>query len=78
MNADGTDVRNITNDSYTDLNPIWTADGKVLFTSDRIGFGRLFTIDPDTGEIELLIGWNFPYIMDGAAYWSPSFSSPVS
>jgi Tol biopolymer transport system component len=80
MNADGTDLRNLTSDSYSDSNPIWTADGQIIFTSDRLGVTRLYTLDPQNGDVEMLIGWNFPHNMDGAAYWSPSFyaSAPVS
>lgn len=60
VNADGTDLRRVTNDFEDDQNPSWTADGKqILFSSGRGGNGgtQIFAINPDgTGLVQLTFG----------------------
>lgn len=58
------ELRRLTNDLYTDLQPAWSPDGAVIaFVTGRystdlqtLAFGnyRLAVIDPDTGEIQAL------------------------
>ena len=48
VNADGTNLRRLTNDKYADLQPSWSPDGKTIaFATDR---------GPDTDFSQLLIG----------------------
>src|SRR5688572_30776895 len=65
VNADGTDLRRLTNDRYADLQPSWSPDGKtVVFATDRgpdtdfdeLRFGniRISLYHLDNGRIEVL------------------------
>jgi Tol biopolymer transport system component len=65
VNADGTDLRRLTNDKYADFQPAWSPDGKTIaFATDRGGqtdfatlrFGnmRIALYHLDNGSIELL------------------------
>src|SRR6266705_2979632 len=65
VNADGSDLRRLTNDKYADLQPSWSPDGKTIaFTTDRDGetdfsllkFGnmRIALYHLDDGRIGLL------------------------
>ena len=65
VNADGSDLRRLTNDKYADLEPSWSPDGKTIaFTTDRGGatdfatlrFGnmRLALYHLDNGVVDLL------------------------
>lgn len=78
MNADGSNIRNVTNDSYTDTNPVWTGDGNIIFTSDRAGITRLFSVRPNGDDLSMLMGWRFDEMTDGAAWWSPSLDSTAA
>jgi Tol biopolymer transport system component len=65
VNADGSDLRRLTNDRYADLQPSWSPDGKtVVFATDRgpdtdfdeLRFGnmRISLYHLDNGRIEVL------------------------
>ena len=65
VNADGSDLRRLTNDKYADLQPSWAPDGKTIaFATDRgaktdfddLKFGnmRIALFHLDKGTIELL------------------------
>jgi WD40 repeat protein len=65
INADGTDMRRLTNDKYADLQPAWSPDGKTIaFATDRgpetdfrnlkIGNMRLALYHLESGVIETL------------------------
>ncbi len=54
-NADGTGVRQLTNDSYFDRYPRWSPDGtKISFYSNRGGRYQLWTINPDGRSLRQL------------------------
>jgi Tol biopolymer transport system component len=56
MNADGTDVRRLTNDPAPDVWPDWFPNGTQLaFTSSRDGFPNVYLINADGSEERPLI-----------------------
>jgi len=79
INADGTDLRRLTNDRYADLHPVWSPDGQTIaFATDRgprtdfqalrVGNMRIATYDVPTGRIDVLPG------MDEGKNVSPQWS----
>ncbi len=70
----------ITNDSYDDLDPAWSPDGRfVAFTSDRSSLGKqgaynLFTHSFETGRVEYI---TFGDRKDFSPSWSPDGKSIV-
>lgn len=53
MNADGTDIRNVSRTPEEDFNPHWAADGRTIyFTSLRTGTAQLFAVDLITGRTQ--------------------------
>ncbi len=67
IDADGTNLQQLTNDRYADLHPVWSPDGRTIaFTTDRgpatdfdlLRFGnyRIATYDVATGRIAVLPG----------------------
>jgi len=55
MNPDGTDIKNVTNDSVCSANPFISYDGtKVTFVSGRDGMLNVFVMNADgTGQTNL-------------------------
>jgi eukaryotic-like serine/threonine-protein kinase len=52
MRADGTQVRQLTNDIYKDHLPRWSPDGKrIAFFSDRDGKNEIWTVSPDGNSV---------------------------
>ncbi len=47
MRADGTELRQLTNDPFRDLAPSWLSDGKIVFFSNRSGRYQICAIDAD-------------------------------
>ena len=46
--ADGTDIRQLTNDRANDKNPTWSVDGsQIVFMSNRDGKNQIWSIKPD-------------------------------
>ncbi|HUZ85082.1 MAG TPA: prolyl oligopeptidase family serine peptidase, partial [Gaiellales bacterium] len=69
--AAGGRARRLTGGAHSDSCPSWSPDGtRIAFLSDRDGgVRRLYLIDPDGGEAELVCGAG-----DGLAAWPPAFS----
>jgi serine/threonine protein kinase/dipeptidyl aminopeptidase/acylaminoacyl peptidase len=80
IRTDGTDRRQLTDDSYKDRMPRWSPDGKrIAFYSDRSGTYRIWTIQPDGSGLDLLTEatgaanvYNPVWSPDGSrmAYWA--------
>jgi Tol biopolymer transport system component len=48
MDADGTDVQQLTDNDRYDEDPAWSPDGnRIVFASDRNGFHGIFVMDTD-------------------------------
>src|SRR5256885_901367 len=46
INADGTNLKRLTNDKYADLQPSWSPDGRAIaFVSDRTGISNIYLYD---------------------------------
>jgi len=80
VNANGTDLRRLTNDKYADLHPVWSPDGRTIafatdrgpntdFTTLRIGNMRIATYDVASGRIEVLPGMDVG--KNVSPQWSP-------
>jgi Tol biopolymer transport system component len=55
--ADGTSVRQLTNDRANDRNPTWSPDGKqIVFMSNRDGENQIWSIRPDGSGLRRLTG----------------------
>ena len=83
VRSDGSDVRNITNHSASDVNPAWSPDGKrIAFQSDRNSGGyysQIFLMDADGSNVVLLTTDKgehmLPLNVDGKTNpWSPDGS----
>ena len=84
INADGSDLRRLTNDKYADLLPTWSPDGKTIaFSTDRgpetdfdqLKFGnlRIALYHLDNGQIEILD--HMDYGKNVNPVWSPDGGS---
>jgi TolB protein len=51
MSADGSNQRRLTFDIADDSGPTWSADGRIMFHSDRSGTYDLYTIRPDGSDL---------------------------
>jgi len=80
VNADGSNLRRLTNDRYADLHPVWSPDGKTIaFATDRgpetnfetlhVGNMRIATFDIASGRIDLLPGMDLG--KNVSPQWSP-------
>ncbi|REJ76117.1 MAG: hypothetical protein DWQ47_10880 [Acidobacteria bacterium] len=75
MNADGSDLRNLSNSKHFDGYPEWSPDGeRIIFASDRHGETpghlQLFVMNADGSDIQQ-ITWNRIGEEDIRASWSP-------
>ncbi|HEV2757688.1 MAG TPA: hypothetical protein VG318_18155 [Actinomycetota bacterium] len=71
MNADGTDVRQITHNEVADHSPDWAPDGRrIVFVHETGDFNvDLHIVDTTTGEERVFTSWRNWYESDPA--WSP-------
>ncbi len=69
MNADGTQLKNLTDTPQSDWVPVWSPDGqKIAFFSDRDGDSEIYIMDKDGSNLVQLTD-NTGY--DGTPRWSP-------
>ena len=54
MNADGTGITQLTNNSFKDIDPQWTPDGRIIFTSNRSGNNDIFIMNADGSNVTQL------------------------
>jgi hypothetical protein len=80
MNADGSDIWNLTNSSAHDAHPAWSPDGtRIAFASDRGGYWDIWVMNTDGTGLKQLT--NTPEA-DQRPAWSPdgsaiAFASPT-
>jgi Tol biopolymer transport system component len=60
MNADGSNIKRLTNDPASDCEPAWSPDGRqIIFVSKRSGFENLYVMDAtDGGNLRQLTFFN--------------------
>ena len=69
LNADGTNVRQLTNNTHRDEEPSWSPDGThIAFNSSRDGDDEVFVMNADGTNVRQLTNNTYP---DWASSWSP-------
>ncbi len=75
VNADGSELTNLSNNAANDSRPAWSPDGKKLaFVSDRDEGENIYTLDLDSGSVVRLTSG---YYADNLPRWSPDGSTIV-
>ncbi len=75
MFPDGTDLKRLTSNLSTDIDPAWTSDGKqVVFASDREGSQELYLMNADGSNQRKLTGTG---LVAGTPDWSPDLTKIV-
>jgi TolB protein len=55
VNADGTGLRRVSNNQFSDFSPTWSPDGRwIAFASNRDGTTNVFMMDTSGGNITQL------------------------
>ena len=55
MNADGTGLKKLTDNTFVDAAPSWSPDGgKIVFTSDRSGSFELYRMNADGSQQKMI------------------------
>ncbi len=80
MNADGSDIRQLTDNSYPDDDPAWSPDGeRIVFSTLRAGDNSdLYVMDPEGNILQRLTdnntGADYTHAGDSKPAWSPDGS----
>jgi Tol biopolymer transport system component len=70
MNADGTNIRQLTDNNFVDDAPAWSPDGtRIAFYSDRTGRNQIYVMDSDGRNLQRLTDNN---ANDASPAWSPN------
>jgi Tol biopolymer transport system component len=73
MRTDGTSLRQLTDDSFGNLNPRWAPDGRrIAFVSNRSGQNELWLLSPDGSGLRQLTFGAPDETLIGAGVWSPN------
>lgn len=71
INADGSDLKNLTNNSANDLQPTWSPDGKyIAYSSDRDGHLEIYVMKADGSE-QTRLTFNTTGSGNANPTWSP-------
>ena len=71
MNADGTNLTNVTFDPWYNVHPAWSPDGtQIAFVSNRNGWKNLYVMNSDGTNLTPITDFNQSGII-GHATWSP-------
>ena len=73
ISADGTSRSALTNDQYRNMQPIWAADGRIYFVSNRSGIENVWAMTADRTTIEK----NSAEIAAGRKVKGPQGSKPA-
>lgn len=70
VDADGSDVRQLTDNVFFDAIPGWSPDGaRIVFQSDRDGDSEIFVMDADGSDVRQLTRNN--YEDSSPEWWAP-------
>jgi Tol biopolymer transport system component len=70
VSADGANLTTLTHNSVDDYDPVFTPDGRILFTSTRTGLPELFVMNADGTHVKRVT--RFPVTMAEEGDWRPS------
>jgi TolB protein len=68
MNADGTNVRQLTSNNGESFQADWSKDGRIAFRSDRTGDHEIWIMNADGTKQQQV---TFSEGIDAAPIWSP-------